>query len=146
MMEPLIDVGTLAELLDKSESWVRQQAADGRLPAFRLGREWRFKLSAITAWLGDQANEPSTPTPARPPRAVTTSAPQERPPARPELVPAFAETIAASWRPAAGAGEDRQKRSAPAGKAPQQRRRRRSAPRIASIPGAEQSRRTDDAL
>lgn len=53
-LEALWDVGTLAEYLSVSRSWVYQSAAAGTIPCIRLGAALRFEPAAIQAWLNGE--------------------------------------------------------------------------------------------
>lgn len=64
--EPVRDVMTLREAADfvrVSEKTLRDMARAGRLPARKVGREWRFLKSAIEDWLANRqpAAEPEAP-------------------------------------------------------------------------------------
>lgn len=47
----IVDVKELAELLDLSVQTVRAKAAEGVIPATRIGREWRFHWPTIRSRL-----------------------------------------------------------------------------------------------
>jgi excisionase family DNA binding protein len=51
MAEPLVGVPDVARHVGMPESWVYTHAAAGKLPGFKLGKYWRFRLSEIEAWL-----------------------------------------------------------------------------------------------
>lgn len=53
-----VDVDYLAEYLGKSPFTIRRYAADGDLPAFKSGREWRFFLSEVRKHLTERAIDP----------------------------------------------------------------------------------------
>lgn len=64
------------DLLDVDASTVYRMAGDGRLPAVRIGRQWRFPAEAIDQLLlppmpGHDGSVPSTPTDALPRTAST---------------------------------------------------------------------------
>ena len=52
--EELLTVEDVAEILRVPNSWVyertRRRSAD-RIPGFRIGKYWRFRLGDIKAWL-----------------------------------------------------------------------------------------------
>jgi len=52
--EPLIDAQGAARLLRLHPVTVREMAARGEIPAMRLGRVWRFRVSALDAWVDSQ--------------------------------------------------------------------------------------------
>lgn len=41
----------IADYLSVSSAWVQEQARSGDIPAIKLGRYWRFRMSEIEAWL-----------------------------------------------------------------------------------------------
>lgn len=43
----------VAELLDVSETTVYVMAAEGKLPAFKVGRQWRFPAEEIERFIAD---------------------------------------------------------------------------------------------
>lgn len=49
--EPFVNVATVAELLGVPISFVYEKAASGQIPAYRVGRYLRFRVSEIEAWL-----------------------------------------------------------------------------------------------
>lgn len=77
---PLLTAAEVQELLHIDRSTVYRMAEDGRLPAIRVGRSWRFPAERIEAILTDgesAAGQPSRPAPpAAPsgPRGVDTAA------------------------------------------------------------------------
>jgi excisionase family DNA binding protein len=56
--EELLTVEDVAEILRVPNSWVyertRRRSAD-RIPGFRIGKYWRFRLADIKAWLEDKS-------------------------------------------------------------------------------------------
>ena len=53
--EPLVTPDEVASYLSVSEAWVAEQARAGAIPAIKLGRYWRFRLSEVEAWLTSKA-------------------------------------------------------------------------------------------
>lgn len=51
MSEQPIDVPALAVHLDRSEQSIQKYARTGQIPAFKVGREWRFLLTDVMAHL-----------------------------------------------------------------------------------------------
>ena len=49
--EQLMDIKAVAKYLRLKESTVYAWAQTGKLPAFRLGRLWRFRQSDLEDWL-----------------------------------------------------------------------------------------------
>jgi len=50
----LLTAGQVAQLLGVPKSWVYAQSREGRLPTVRLGRYYRYRATAIEAWLAEQ--------------------------------------------------------------------------------------------
>jgi excisionase family DNA binding protein len=54
-MSDLMTVEQVAEYLQVSTKWVYTEVKEGTLPGMKLGdRMWRFKKSALEAWLEQQ--------------------------------------------------------------------------------------------
>jgi excisionase family DNA binding protein len=51
----LLDVKQVASYLKLHEVTVLNFARQGKLPGFKVGREWRFRADDIMAWLGKRA-------------------------------------------------------------------------------------------
>lgn len=49
--EEVLDVEAVAEWLDIGVNLVRKLAFEGKIPARKVGREWRFSKRALLAWL-----------------------------------------------------------------------------------------------
>lgn len=49
--ERLVNTKYVADALDRPEAWVREAAISGAIPATRVGRQFRFKPSDITAYI-----------------------------------------------------------------------------------------------
>ena len=49
-LEPLIDSGEAAKLLQICPRTVLRMARLGKIPAFRIGRLWRFRKSTLDEW------------------------------------------------------------------------------------------------
>jgi excisionase family DNA binding protein len=63
-MSPDTQVLTLMEvaaLLRVPKSTVYKLAQDGRVPAFKVGKHWRFLLRDIEVWLRSHGNAPFVP-------------------------------------------------------------------------------------
>src|SRR5437899_3662574 len=54
MNDRLMTVKDLAAYLNLNERTVLKLAADGPLPAVKVGNQWRFRKAMIDAWLDDQ--------------------------------------------------------------------------------------------
>jgi excisionase family DNA binding protein len=50
-MEGTVDTDHVAALLGRHRNWVRRMAAEGELPALRLGAEWRFCPEEILGYI-----------------------------------------------------------------------------------------------
>ena len=61
--EPLVDVGRAAELLGIHPKTVKRLAGEGVIPGMRIGKLWRFRESALDAWMRAQLNFSSHPRP-----------------------------------------------------------------------------------
>ena len=62
----LMSLPEVARYLGMAERTIYDWAQSGRLPAFKLGATWRFRLSEIDAWLETHRSGPVVQT-ARPP-------------------------------------------------------------------------------
>jgi len=51
MCEPLIDAEAAAELLGVHSKTVKRMAKAGLIPGMRIGKLWRFRPSALDAWM-----------------------------------------------------------------------------------------------
>ena len=54
--ERLMDIKEVADYLHLKESTIYTWAQEGTLPAFRVGRLWRFRRSDLDAWLEANRN------------------------------------------------------------------------------------------
>ena len=54
-IEPeILTVKEVSELLKIHESTVYKMIREGRIPAFRIGSEWRFLKDQIVHWMAEQ--------------------------------------------------------------------------------------------
>jgi len=53
-IEPLIDAQQAAQILKLHPVTVREMAARRELPAMKIGKVWRFRASALDAWVSAQ--------------------------------------------------------------------------------------------
>src|SRR3989454_4443173 len=67
MDDRLMTVKELAAYLNLNERTVLKLAAEGPLPAVKVGNQWRFPEAKIDAWLDDQMLGISPPDVAPPP-------------------------------------------------------------------------------
>lgn len=54
MEEEMLTVTEVATLLRISTATVKKMAGDGRLPAIKIGRQWRFRKVAIDEFIKQQ--------------------------------------------------------------------------------------------
>lgn len=54
----LVTVDQVCELLRVTRSWVYDEVEAGRMPCVRLGRQLRFRASAIEGWLEQHSGDP----------------------------------------------------------------------------------------
>jgi excisionase family DNA binding protein len=52
--QEVLTVKEVSELLKTHESTIYKMAKDGRIPAFRLGSEWRFLKDLIVHWIAER--------------------------------------------------------------------------------------------
>jgi PTS system nitrogen regulatory IIA component len=53
-IEPLIDANEAAELLGIHPVTLCEMARQGRIPAIKIGRVWRFRPSSLNRWLSER--------------------------------------------------------------------------------------------
>lgn len=51
MTDEILTLKELAEYLKLTEKTAYRLAAEGKLPGFKVGGSWRFKLADIEAWI-----------------------------------------------------------------------------------------------
>ena len=56
--DPILSIDEVAKYLRLSRTTVYRMAATGDLPGHKLGKHWRFRQSAIDAWLDARAKPP----------------------------------------------------------------------------------------
>jgi hypothetical protein len=49
--EPWVEHDAVAEYLCKKPAWLYENADRLGIPRVRLGNQWRYKISAVEAWL-----------------------------------------------------------------------------------------------
>lgn len=57
----VLTIDELAKYLKVSRSTLYKLAQEGRLPAQKVGRHWRFHRETIDRWLGERESETSSP-------------------------------------------------------------------------------------
>ncbi len=60
-MERLLTIREVAGYLHFPPETVRAMARDGRIPAIKAGRLWRFRLGEVEAWLEARRNRALVP-------------------------------------------------------------------------------------
>ena len=58
MKKTILNVNEVAEYLKVSAMTIYRHAKDGKIPAFKVGSDWRFKRNSIDNWIRsrEQAN------------------------------------------------------------------------------------------
>ena len=56
--EPLLDDEQAAELLGVHPKTLQRLARGGQIPAYRIGRFWRYRVSELDAWLRSGIQSP----------------------------------------------------------------------------------------
>ncbi len=54
--EELITIKEVSEYLKVAEKTVYRMAAEGKIPAFKVGGSWRFRHHEVQEWLENQRN------------------------------------------------------------------------------------------
>lgn len=49
--EPYVGTQAAADFLDKPRSWLFNNAERLGVPRYRIGNQWRFRLSELAAWM-----------------------------------------------------------------------------------------------
>ena len=57
-MAQIMTTREMAEYLKLHEITICKHAADGKIPAFRIGRAWRFDKEAIDKWISVDQKKP----------------------------------------------------------------------------------------
>lgn len=65
-MTTLLTARELQEMLQVDRSTIYRMAESGRLPAIKVGRQWRFPSDQIRSWLGDKEAPPQDTPPLAP--------------------------------------------------------------------------------
>ena len=61
--EPLVDARRAAQILGVHPKTVKRMAQEGPLPGMKIGRVWRFRESALDAWMTAQLQYSGHPSP-----------------------------------------------------------------------------------
>ena len=51
----VMDIGEASEYLGVSRTTLDKYIREGRIPAFKLGKRWRFKKSVLDLWMEKQS-------------------------------------------------------------------------------------------
>lgn len=68
-MTEMLDAKEMQVLLEVDRSTIYRMAEAGRLPAIKVGRQWRFPRDQVEQWLGNQAGPPGPVLPVESNRA-----------------------------------------------------------------------------
>jgi len=58
--EPLLDLREAAAILGMHWKTLERMARGRKVPAFKVGKRWKFRLSALNAWLEHGLNSTTT--------------------------------------------------------------------------------------
>ena len=58
--DAVMTISELSKYLKISRSTLYKLAQEGKLPAQKVGRHWRFHREAVDEWLGKSARQPTT--------------------------------------------------------------------------------------
>ena len=61
----ILTIDEVAEYLRLTPQTIYKWAQEKRIPAVKLGKEWRFRRSVIDKWFDDQLQWPAAQQPAR---------------------------------------------------------------------------------
>ncbi len=53
----LVAIKEVAEFLNLADKTIYRMAADGDIPAFKIGGSWRFRMNEIEVWLDVTVNK-----------------------------------------------------------------------------------------
>jgi len=73
-MAELLTTRQLQEILQVDRTTIYRMADQGRIPAIKVGNQWRFPRQQIEAWLQSQSSTVAPTPPAEPGQPVSTSA------------------------------------------------------------------------
>ncbi|MFI5090768.1 MAG: helix-turn-helix domain-containing protein [Terriglobales bacterium] len=63
--EPLIDATEAGAILKVHPKTAKRLAAEGVIPAMKIGKLWRFRASALDAWMNSQLHSSGHPCPEK---------------------------------------------------------------------------------
>ena len=55
-MEEILTLKELAEYLKVNDKTIYRLSSEGKIPAFKVGNNWRFKKESIDRWIEEQNN------------------------------------------------------------------------------------------
>jgi excisionase family DNA binding protein len=58
--EPLLNVQEAAEVLGMHGKTLERMAWNKKIPAMKVGKRWRFRLSSLNLWLENELNSTTT--------------------------------------------------------------------------------------
>jgi excisionase family DNA binding protein len=58
--EPLLNLQEAASVLGMHWKTLERMARDRKVPAFKVGKRWKFRLTSLNAWLEDGLNSTTT--------------------------------------------------------------------------------------
>jgi excisionase family DNA binding protein len=58
--EPLLDLREAASILGMHWKTLERMARDRKVPAFKVGKRWRFRLTSLNTWLEHGLNSTTT--------------------------------------------------------------------------------------
>ncbi|MGD0445511.1 MAG: helix-turn-helix domain-containing protein [Edaphobacter sp.] len=58
--EPLLNLEEAASVLGMHWKTLERMARDRKVPAFKVGKRWKFRLTSLNAWLEDGLNSTTT--------------------------------------------------------------------------------------
>jgi len=60
-LEPLLNSEQVGVILGLHPKVVERQAKQGKIPGFKVGKFWRYRASALDAWIDSQSQSPGQP-------------------------------------------------------------------------------------
>lgn len=61
MTDQIMTVKEVAKYLKVNDRTIYRMASDGRIPAFKVGASWRFKIREIDEWIESERNSANQP-------------------------------------------------------------------------------------
>jgi excisionase family DNA binding protein len=60
-LQPLLTSEEVGIILGLHPKVVERQAKQGKIPGFKVGKFWRYRASALDAWIDSQSQSPGQP-------------------------------------------------------------------------------------